>query len=1024
MRFPFPKAFLEELLCRGSSAAAPPAFDRDAVAFRLMKILPDLLLRPEFETLNSYLRSDHQRRNLFQLCRKLADLFDQYTVFRPDLLRRWEAGRVADDVTHRWQARLWCALQGEPSNAGRLRPQVLGDPDPLNGGMARGALPERVSVFGVSYLPPVYLESFAMLARRIPVNLFFLNPCREFWADIVSENEMQRLVKRAPRSDVAADALHLDRGNRLLASLGTVGRDFFEMISEFGAESIEQFEAPSGSSLLARIQADILELIDRERQPLEPPLPAAADGSIQIHSCHSPMREIEVLHDRLLALFEEDPQLRPADVVVMAPDIAAVAPYISAVFDSQLDPLRQIPHAIADRGTAGENSLQSALFALLDLKHSRLGTGEILRLLEYPVIREAFGLSEAQLPLIDRWVRQTGIRWGEDGRRRAALNLPADEHNTWKTGIERLLLGYAMPAHGLNLFQGVLAFDALEGAETRFLGDLLEFLARVFELARTLEKPATLAAWSHTLRAVLADFFQPEGALASDARRIERLLTELGGLPESTGCDEPVGLEVVRSFLSERLETGRLGFGFLSGGVTFCAMLPMRSIPFKVVCLIGMNHDAFPREHYPPVFDLMARHPRRGDRSRRNDDKYLFLEALLSARNVLYISYVGQSIQDNSRQPPSVLVSELLDVLHKGYGLPDDPSHGGLLTEQRLQAFSGEYFKVDAKLFSYSQEDLLACRAAAEPRKTPAFFRQPLPLAADEAPRWRELRLESLEEFWRHPARFIVRQRLGIRFEEDRGAPEEREPFELDPLTRHRIGQALLATLREGGDPAQLFEVSRAAGDLPHGSVGELIFRRLQAEVESFFRRAGRFLPAEAETARDGDWSANGFRLSGRISGLTSRGCLQMRFADVASRDFITAWIRHLFRGCLGDHPGSPQTVLIGKNAAWSFGRVPDPAAELQRLLALYWQGLCAPLRFFPRSALAFFRKRAPGRDDERRALAGARREWIGSEHVPGESADPYYRLCFDPAEALDAEFQRLAVQIFEPMFAHAEQLQ
>jgi exodeoxyribonuclease V gamma subunit len=1026
IRFPFPKAFLEELLCRGAPAADPPAFDRDAVAFRLMKILPTHLLQPEFEGLNSYLRQDHQRRNLFQLCRKLADLFDQYAVFRPDMLLRWEEGRVEADSAHRWQARLWCELLGENPNVNHPRRQSVWYADPSGGGISHDTLPERVSVFGISYLPPVYLRSFAVLARRIPVNLFFLNPCRAYWADIVSEKEIRRLEKRLPQSDAAAEALHLDRGNRLLASLGTVGREFFEMISEFGAESIEQFEAPPGSSLLARVQTDILELIDRERQPSETPTssPAAADGSIQIHSCHSPMREIEVLHDRLLAFFEEDSQLRPTDIVVMAPDIAAMASYISAVFGSQLDPQRQIPYSIADRGTAGENSLQSALFALLDLKNSRLGAGEILRLLEYPAIREAFGLAEAQLPLIERWVRQTGIRWGEDGRRRAALNLPGDEHNTWKTGIERLLLGYALPARGLHLFQGVLAFDAMEGGETRFLGDFLEFLTRVFELARTLEEPETLSAWSQTLRAVLADFFQLEGALASDARRVERVLTELAGLQESTGYDEPVGLEVVRSFLSERLETGRLGFGFLSGGVTFCAMLPMRSIPFKVVCLIGMNHDAFPREHYAPVFDLMARHPRRGDRSRRNDDKYLFLEALLSARHSLYISYVGQNIQDNSRQPPSVLVSELIDVLLKGYGLPDDPAHGGLITEHRLQAFSGDYFKAGSKLFSYSQEDLLACSAAAERRKAGALFRQPLPLPADEAPRWRELSLEGLEDFFLHPARFIVRQRLGIRFEEDSGAPEEREPFELDPLTRYRMGQAMLATLRDGGDPARLFEVTRAAGEIPHGSAGELLFRRLQADVEVFFRKAGRFLPREAETARDGDWSANGFRLSGRIFGMYSRGCLLMRFADVGARDFIKAWIRHLFLGCIADSPSAPQTLLIGKDAVWSFGGVKEPAAVLQLLLAMYWQGLGAPLRFFPRSSLAFFRQRSQKKDDERQALAAARRQWIGSEHFPGESNDLYYRLCFDPADALDPEFQRLAIQVFEPMFAHAAQLQ
>jgi exodeoxyribonuclease V gamma subunit len=165
-----------------------------------------------------------------------------------------------------------------------------------------------------------------------------------------------------------------------------------------------------------------------------------------------------------------------------------------------------------------------------------------------------------------------------------------------------------------------------------------------------------------------------------------------------------VEIEVVKSCLENLLEHVNFGHGFISSGVTFCAMLPMRSIPFKVVCLVGMNMDAFPRESKILGFDLMAKNPRIGDRSRRNDDKYLFLEALISARNKLYISYVGQSIRDNTRISPSVLVSELIDYIKEGFGLSEDE----IVTFHRLQAFSSEYFNTDSKLFSYSNENFAA----------------------------------------------------------------------------------------------------------------------------------------------------------------------------------------------------------------------------------------------------------------------------------------------------------------------------
>jgi exodeoxyribonuclease V gamma subunit len=1019
VRFPFPNAFLEEAFQRLRPApAGSAAFEPDRLAFRIMQALAGDLDHPDCEALKTYLEDDPHQLKRFQFSRKLADLFDHYSVYRADMLLRWEEGKDEPDPTHRWQARLWRQLVAEAGSTHRAR--TWKDSLHLLNRLSPGTadLPERVSLFGISYLPPSYLECFQRLARLVRVNLFLLNPCREYWGDILSDRELQRMERRDPAMAEKQEEFHVSRGNRLLSSLGALGRDFFDQMAASGAVQEERFDEPEDGSVLGRLQADILNL--RDPAPSPHPESVPDDPSIRIQVCHSPMREMEVLHDQILAMFEEDPELLPSDIVVMTPDIDAYAAYISSVFGSQSDESRGIPFSIADRGSGGQSRVEAAFSSLLDLKDSRLGAASVLGLLEHELIRRKFCISEADVAVIAHWVRQTGIRWGRDETSRRSLGLPASGQNTWKAGIERMMLGYALSPESGGLFQGILAFDAMEGSETRILGDFLHFCDAVFTLARRLVEPQRLRQWQAVLTQLLGDYCEPPDAESEyEMRRVGGILAELGGFEESVGFELAVPLEVVRHFLKGRLAAERLGRGFLSGGVTFCAMLPMRTIPFKVVALVGMNYDAFPRDLPAPAFDLMAQNPRPGDRSRRNDDKYLFLEALLSARRRLCISFVGRSIQDNSPLPPSVLVSELADTLEKGYAFARDR----IFTEHRLQVFSAEYFREGSGLFSYSPENLMACAARGGERAPAVFFRRPLALKPEEAAEWRELTPERLQAFFSNPARFLVKNRLGIHLEEAPGALAESEPFVLDPLTRYRMADALLKRRMAGSDPADLFESFRASGELPHGTAGEYLFGRLSAEVDRYVSRLDRILPPMDGRPIEFERELDGFRLTARMTELSARGCVQIRYAEVGAKDFIKGWIKHLFLCIGGAGQGSWESLIIGKDAAWQLAPVADAAGVLSSLLAFYRRGLTEPIPFFPVTSLEFVEAcRAPGVPD-RRALAKARRAWVGRDEAPGEGRDPYNRICYGRREPLDEDFKAAAVAVFQPLFAHRQRL-
>ena len=794
--FPFPNAFLENIFTKlMPNLPEVLPFDRKIMTFRLMKIIPGYLNLAGFNDLKSYLSEDVAQLRLFQLSTKIADLFDQYLVFRPQLIFQWEEAKEEKRQPDIWQAKLWRELiRGkEGLHRARLHQKLIKKINNLSSDTTD--LPKRVSIYGISYLPLSYMQIFAELSKLIEINFFLLNPCREYWADILSEKEIKKIRSKDPRVSENIEWYHLSKGNRLLSSLGTLGRNFFEVIAELDCEFHESYEEPVEQSILACIQSDILLLRDREKtatkgstsEELEKILTSGSgveairfseqDTSIQVHSCHSPMREIEVLHDNLLDMFEEDPELLPKDIIVMAPDIEAYAPYIHAVFDAQTDNALRIPFSVADQSSRKQNRMIDGFFTLIELADSRFEADKILELLSFRGIKERFGLVEADIKTIEYWIEDTNVRWGMDADSRVQHGLPGFSENTWQAGLDRLLLGYAMTGDNKDMFHGILPFDNIEGSVAQVFGRFLEFIDRLFASTKTLLIPRKLGDWQQILLNLVDLFFLPDESGERELQLLRNLLGEFADKEKYSEFEERVELEVIRSYLHSQLQEKSYGTGFLTGGVTFCAMLPMRSIPFKVMCLIGMNHDAFPRDFQPLNFDLITRYPKLGDRSRRNDDKYLFLESILSARKRLYISYVGQDIQDNSPIPPSVLVSELLDTIENSFEYPGKRIQEYIVKTHRLQPFSPWYFRSGTGLFSYSTENMLASTGAIESKTPRPFIEGRIPMTSEEAENWQKLEIDSVCKFFSNPAKFFCSKAFGNKLGRKEAAVESSRKF-------------------------------------------------------------------------------------------------------------------------------------------------------------------------------------------------------------------------------------------------------
>ncbi|MDM8562034.1 exodeoxyribonuclease V subunit gamma [Candidatus Marithioploca araucensis] len=1014
--FPFPDALLWQVFKAVLELPDISQFERDVMLWSLMDILQKILENQEFMEINAYLQDDDQEIKRFQLAWRLANVFDQYVVYRPDWLADWENEKqpesLKNDSQARWQAILWRALIARFGTAHRAKLRAAFFSKAEN--LANNPRFQRISIFGISALPPFHLDVLAGLGKVVEVHVFLLNPCKEYWGRIVSDGEM---AYQTGNQSIAPETLYFEKGNTLLASLGRMGRDFIDMLNEYPHVNHDYFDEPGEETLLACLQSDILHLKERGT-----PTPIDFDDkSLQIHTCHSPMREVEVLHDQLLALFEENPKLLPKDVIVMMPDIETYAPLIEAVF-ATAQRAKKMPFSIADRNLRGESALVNTFFAILELSKSRFSVSEVLGVLETEAVQKRFGLSEQDLDLIRHWIEKTGIRWGMNKADRVHKNLPAFEENTWWAGLKRLLLGYALPGGGEKMFNEILPYDGIEGSDALILGKLVTFVEKLFESVQALAKPRILSEWLKFLTQILEDFLEEDEN--NQAQEIRAVLKDLVEKSQKAGFDAPVSYEVMLEYLRVPLAQKEQPSHFMTGNVSFCTLLPMRSIPFKVVCLLGMNDQDFPRPNKPLSFDLIAKKPIRGDRSRRQNDRYLFLESLLSARESFYISYVGQSQHDNTIMPPSVLVSELLDYVGKAFSHPQQKILNLIMTHHPLQAFSPRYFnQSDKQLFSFSHE---YCRASAvllnERQTSKNFFETPLPAPQTE---WKTVELNQFTRFFKNPIEFLLKERLGIALERGESQIDESEPFEVQGLERYNLNQMLVEKNLEGVDLQEYQAIVKAGGQLPHGEIGDYVYSQLTTQVQPFVDRVKLILHQHKIESVPVNLTIGEMRITGHLGQLWRDSLVHYRCAKLKARDYVQLWIHHLILNSLSQKNLPSYSVLIGENEAWEFQPVKNSLEILQILLNdYYWQGVVQPLSFFPDSSFTFVENLNKGKTEEE-AFSRAKNSWRGNDFMRGEAEGDYYQLCFgnDELPLDNEEFKPLAKQFFEPFFEFRQPL-
>ena len=909
--FLFPGKFFSAIAKKIDKKLDDGVFDRELMLWRFEQQLRHIDDN-RFISLQRYLQGDNQDLKRFQLAKLLAQIFDQYQMMRPDMLALWQSGkRLYQSDNEIWQQTLWSRITESigHKHRGALWQNLIDKLNHANENELSSKIPERLFVFGLNTMPPLFLDYLQGLSKHCDVHLFLLNPAQVYWADLVNKKLM----------DEETD------GHPLLSTLGQQGREFQQMLLEQAdfAYEPDSFEETEVTNNLQQLQNDILHN-QQQGQALK------KDSSISIHACHSKMREIEVLKDQLLLCLEQNPQLELREIVVMAPDIQPYAPFIAAVFND-------IQHTIADKTLLLGNSVLDTFVRFLKLSQSRFGWQSVMDLLEQPIVFQNFSLSESDLDLIKHWVADTHVRWGKSAGQKKELGLPELSQNTWQATLDRLLMGYAIGSEE-HFVDNILPYRDIEGTSALALGGLNDFMQLLFNASDELKQPTTLKNWGQRLYYYADQLILTHSQTEQlERQQLNELLEDLSGEIAELHTDN-VSLKVVNAWLDGRLSERKSSNGFLRGQLTFCSMLPMRSIPFKVIALLGLNEGEFPKIDKVPTFDLLGQNFRKGDRSRRSDDRYQFLEILLSARQQLIVTYQGLSIQNNDAIAPSVVISELLDVLENYYQLT------GLITKHPLQAFSHRYFDESSDFFSFSKTHYETAVALDKTKHQPEqWWQGSLDTKIPDI-----IELNDLFSFYRHPQNYFLQRKLGLNFGAIAEDIDERELFELNGLDLYEINQQWIE--HRLNDKIFSLKKLQAQGRWLSGNYGKQVFEQHQQAIDEFLELIKQQGTGQKSEDQFIDIHVDEYRLIGNLSNIYENGSLIYRYANLKGKDFMLAWLHHLIINKI-----QPQnTHLISLDDNLVFNASNQQADTLKELINFYIQGQRQPDAFFTESAFAY----------------------------------------------------------------------
>ena len=852
--------------------------NKDFIRYKIYELL-DGDFKTKFPEVAGYYHDNELRR--FQLAEKIAGLFDQYQLYRSEMITGWKTGNLATiNSAEVWQQWLWNKLNVESKL--ELKQRII---QRLN------AQPELIrefypviSVFGISDFSQFYIDFFNELVKYIKVNVYTCLPTN---------------LRATPA----------EYQNELLVSLGKKSAELSAIpgIADF------QVIGNANDSLLAQIQNQILHN--------QTGADFNADDSLQIASSYTPVREVEALYNYLLDLFEKDRAtaknvngkegLKPGDVLVITTDINKYAPYINAVFRNA--PV-SIPFKVSGAANNAEDSMVAALELLLKFTEDDMTSEKVVSLLEQKRIRKRFGIQDCNY--IRAVVRKANIRFGFS-------NAVEDDtqYVSWEYGLNKILLGYAMLTdeefevkENLTLYP----FRDAEASESYDLFRLKAFVDQLKSLIEAQKEARTLADWKQFLVEVIDSMVYRDDFDKKDRTEMSSIYKALSFM-DQLESDKPLPYCIFQEELKSKLFTESRESRLNTGNVTVSSPVAVKGLPFKVICFLGLNNDIFPAKDSFMGFDLVGEEYKAGDPSGKESDKQLFLDTILATREKLYLSYIGQSVKDNTGIPPSIVLDTLLNYAGLEKSVIHHPLHG----------FSSAYHKNTGNgLFTYlygEQPDDFGSKAA-DPKE------------------FNEISVDSFVKFFEHPIEWYFKNVLGIRYEDNEETLPETELFDLDNLQKWMVKNDLL-TLEDNDFESYLVK-GKKEGLLPLRNLGEFLLNKLVVETELIRSEYGKLIKDQEEKAIHVALNKDDIRISGTITNIYTKKYITFSLSKSPQKNLVRAYIRTLLL-CAQNEIDS--AILINNDGGIiNIPIFPANEALLQIEALIYYlvEGMKSPLKF------------------------------------------------------------------------------
>lgn len=1012
---PMLSRFIWDLLNTTLGKSGSWALDKSTLQLSIFKILNE----HDWPELAPYLKENPSDADHLSLSSKIADTFDGYSFYRPDWLNSWADGddqisqggqKAPIPNEHKWQPQMWRMVRKSIEDVGFIndRAELIRQlmQRIKKGGFSSEKLPEQITLFGVSQIPQIFLDILQALGEHIDVTLYWFNPAEGYWADNVST---KRLLKSQSKGMAIA---HMEIGNPLLSSFGVMGKVFFNQLLEAGVELIElNSNHDHSNSMLGYLQSAIQQAgsFDHEGRPIV----QHDDMSIRIASSHSVVREIESLKDHLLALFENDPTLRPHDVVVMAPNIADYAPFVHQIFRHSV-----IPYSISDVSVADSAPIFKLLSLLTGITKRRLSVLELTEIVSGPAVLSKFNLTADRASELMGLAYRNHVRWG---LRRGTNG--TQHNNTWEDGTLRLIAGQSLGSD--SCINGAYPFRSQSSDRVDYakVALFLDELACWHDVASAFRP---VAEWVECIRDVLS-ILVDESVDPDNALIIQDVLNALLDSTESISLDMPVSIDFIERFLASSFSATSIRSRFLAGAVNFTNCVPMRSIPFKVICLLGLNDTEFPRKAPASGLDLIAKFPRSGDRNPRIDDRYFMLETLLLAQKAVYFSYQGNSAKTNEERAPSTLLQELQRFLPSQFIMEGTESCA--ISEQyravidavsirnALQPFSAHYF--NGSMTSYSENWADVAISLSKNREDSAFI-----FGSRSAETYTNtVTTRDFKMLLKNPAALYIKLRYGAEIDYREPPLESLEPMIIDGLDSYNLKSQGIRWLNDEKVKRLWFAHKKSTGELPIGELSSLVLNRSMSLAEDIHAVYSQFTPAiEKLVSTAIEHNDLIMDCSFNIDSVNSnRQVVHYAAGKATPSRLIDLWVETTIAQAFGIADGGVLVSSEGSKVGVTTLMLENANSAYQQLVDLFFSNLERPLATNP-DLLFKYRDLLAANKSTDLILTEVKKEWFGvwkyNARQPGLNEQGSITRLFPSVDAYESRFLECAPIIVEPLLA------